>query len=145
MTTVLLFSSSPFNDLCSCCKFNFGLVPSVDLHTIIKIDLSGFIEIFLKMCLKDFKSLFVGQFYLASTSWLIFLFLGGRPNSELDLVRSNSGDCPSPPVERRRSAKNCKRLIFKVKVDDVMAADDDWLKMHLLFDYSNYASGQLSG
>ena len=46
---------------------------------------------------------------LASTSWLIFLFLGGRPNSELDLVRSSSGDWPSPPAERRRSAKNWKR------------------------------------
>ena len=72
------------------------------------------------------------MFHLASTSWLIFLFLGGRPNSELDLVRSSSGDCPSPPADRRRSAKNCKRLFLKVKVDDVMAADDDWLKMLLV-------------
>ena len=57
VTTVLLFSSSPFNDLCSCCKFKFGLVPSVDLHSVMKIGLSRFCPNISKNVLKRFSLL----------------------------------------------------------------------------------------
>ena len=88
---------------------------------------------------------------LASTSWLIFLFLGGRPNSELDLVRSSSGDWPSPPAERRRSAKNWKREFWKTFQERNLTIGRCRLRWQLVIslivnafaDGANYDSGWL--